>query len=782
MRKMAAVCVIVLRFSLAVSAFLLVCAFRPPLLQADSPARESPETEVRVSLQVRGPAPDAASEPARATAVWFGEGEVPPLSVELSASRAASLELRPGRWVLQAEAPGFWGTPFQLELGDTPAQVALDLWPAGTVEGGLALEKGEEPPSEVAVFFRSAPDVAPSQAPPPAKVVCPVKKQAWRCVVPAGVMDLRVQADGFVPRYLWGVRVQPGKTLRPGRLELRRGSAVLGWVLTADRSPTENATVELRPRVAGAVRAKERLESLSFKTAVNSRGFFQIDGVPPGAYVLEARHERFAPAIASVRVVPGEVTEVANPPLVLDFPKVLEVFIDPPVDPAGEPWSVKLQRLDRDSSMITTLAQEEAPPDGVLRLADLPQGRYILRISRAQGDAWWAEEVVIDENPAPVEVRIEQVRVAGTVRLGEKPLAATVWFGGRHGAVRVETRSDEEGAFETWLPRPGSWPVHVSSASPVVEREISKVEVRPRPGSDRAEVELELPDTVLRGKVVDEAGTPIPKAIVTAQPMGGARERLVQAFTDDEGLFALSGLPTGLALVQADAGRDRYAHPVEVAISEDRSSEPLVLIASPQKRVRGSVVSAAGPVPGARLRATPVGVQTLMTASATTDAQGLFELFLPPQAREVVLRVAAPGFAYRMLRLPLPEGDLAIGVEQTGGTLIVETEEPLDGTDPNGPSVFVLRNGAVAGLGSLRAWAMASGVPPSDPRRSVIPLVEPGSYQACLVFPPEVPGLELGVVPASRCTGGSLAPNGELALKLPFAWAGAELDSRGRRP
>jgi hypothetical protein len=294
------------------------------------------------------------------------------------------------------------------------------------------------------------------------------------------------------------------------------------------------------------------------------------------------------------------------------------------------------------------------------------------------------------------------------------------------------------------------------------------VEVQPKPGSDRAEVELGLPNTLLRGKVVDEAGKPIPKAIVAAQPNGAVREGLVQAFADDEGLFALSGLPPGPALVQADAGSDRYAHPVEVSISEDREPEPIVLVARAQKRLKGTVVSTAGPVPGARLRATPAGIPVILSASATTGAGGEFELFLPPQARDVLLTVSAPGFAFRMLRLPVPaEGGVTVGVEQIAGTLVVETMEPLDGMDPNGPGVYVLRDGAVAGLTSLRAWAMASGVPPSDPQRSVIPRIEPGEYQACLILPGERPGLDFGIVPPQRCARGTLIPNGELALKLP---------------
>lgn len=759
-----------MRISVVALVLLLISSFRSlPLRGAETPAQAEQETEVTVSLHIRGSAPQTISKPAKVTAIWFGKGQMAPVSSGALLAKPASLKLRPGRWLLQAEAPGFWGSPFQLELGQSAVQIALDLWPAGKIEGGFTLDKGDEPPSELAIFFRPTPEVPPSQAPPPAKVVCPVKERAWACPLPAGVMDLRLQAGGFVPRYLWDVRVEPGKTLRPGHVELRQGSAVLGWVVTADRSPIgENATVELRPRIAGAVPAKDRLENLSFKAAVNSRGFFQLEGVPPGAYVLEARHPRFATAVTSVRVVPGEVTEVANPPLLLDLPKALEVFVDPPVDPAGQSWSVKLQRLDRDSSIVTTLATEVASPDGVWRKQGLPQGRYLLRISRPEGDAWWMDEVVIDENPAPVQVRIHIVKVAGTVHLGKNPLAASLWFGGRHGAVRVEARSDEKGTFETWLPHAGSWMVHVSSESPVIEREIPKVEVQPKPGSDRAEVELRLPNTRLRGKVVDEAGKAITKAIITAQPNGAVQEGLVQTFADDEGKFALSGLPPGPALVQADAGRDRYAHPVEVAISEDREPDPIVLVARAQKRLTGTVVSTSGPVPGVRLRATPAGIPAILSASATTDARGDFELFLPPQTREILLTVSAPGFAFRMLRLPVPpEGGLTIGVEQVAGTLVIETVEPLDWTDPSGPGVYVLRDGAVAGLSSLRAWAMAAGVPPADRQRSVIPLIEPGEYQACLILPGERPGLDLGIVPPQRCVRGALTPNGELALKLP---------------
>jgi hypothetical protein len=105
-----------------------------------------------------------------------------------------------------------------------------------------------------------------------------VNRETWKCKVPAGVLDLRFQAPGFIPRYLWGVQVQPNGTVRPGRLELRRGSAVQGWIVTADGVPLgDGAKVNLRPRISGALRdpaERKRLESLRFDAPVNAKGFF----------------------------------------------------------------------------------------------------------------------------------------------------------------------------------------------------------------------------------------------------------------------------------------------------------------------------------------------------------------------------------------------------------------------------------------------------------------------------------------------------------------------------
>jgi hypothetical protein len=732
--------------------------------------------EVSVSVKLKGTPLDSAKlQTVHGVAQWFGKGAVDPVPFSITPSQPAKLKLPPGRWVLQAEAPGYWSKGYQLELKDQGALVPLELWPAGTIEGGFTLQDGVAAPAELVASFRPVPETPASQAPPRSQVLCPVEKerQTWRCTVPAGSLDLRMQAPGFIPRYLWGAKIEAGGTFRPGRLDLRRGSAVLGWIVTADGTPLGNgAEVSLRPRGGEGVRGEgqqQRLEELTFKTPVNSRGFFQVDGVPPGAYILEARHERFAPATTSVRVVPGEVTEIANPPLTLELPKVVEVYVDPATAPSGQPWTAKLQKLDRDSSTVTPVAEGTFSLDGSWRKPGIPPGRYLLRVGMKSGETWWLDQIELTENSAPIQVRLDFVDVKGSLHLGKKPLSAKLWFGGKFGAVRMEAEADEKGAFKALLPRSGDWVVQVESEDPPVEREIPKVKIEPKPGTRRAELDLKLPDTTLRGRVTDEKGGPIGKAIVTALSYGAVREDEVQVRTDDAGHFELRGLLPGTTLVQADAGEDRFAHPVIVDIPESQDSPSIVLIARPQLRLSGTVVSSAGPVTGARIIAVPAGMPYISARTVTSDIQGHFEVVLPPKAQEMFLTVSAPGFAFRMLRLPIPENrQFTVGVDQTVGTLVIEREDALDFLDPNAPMIYLLRNGSSEALSHLLGWALIAGAgQQQDAKRSVIPAVEPGEYQACWVLPAEYDGLSFGVTPQGRCVSGFLTPNGELSLKLP---------------
>jgi hypothetical protein len=152
------------------------------------------------------------------------------------------------------------------------------------------------------------------------------------------------------------------------------------------------------------------------------------------------------------------------------------------------------------------------------------------------------------------------------------PLPAKLSFGGRFGAVRIEAQADQKGNFKALLPKAGEWVVHVESEDPPVQHEFPKLQVKPKTGTQRAEIDLRLPDTTLRGRVIDDKGEPIAKAIVTALAYGAIREDEVQPRTDEAGHFEFRGLLPGATLFEADAGQDRFADPVMVSIPEEKDS------------------------------------------------------------------------------------------------------------------------------------------------------------------------------------------------------------------
>lgn len=296
-----------------------------------------------------------------------------------------------------------------------------------------------------------------------------------------------------------------------------------------------------------------------------------------------------------------------------------------------------------------------------------------------------------------------------------------------------------------------------------------KVLIEPRPGKDVAEIELDLPDTWLRGRVVDESDKRVPGAIVNVKTSGTMVEPQVQGRSDESGEFEFFGLPTGPLLIGAEAGGELSSDRITVQLSDAKDPVPVVLKVRPQVRIMGTVVSAMGAVSGARIKAAPVGVPYFGVRTVTSDAQGRFEIVLPPAAREMFLAVAAPGFAWRMLRLPVTKDkEITLGVDQAVGTLVLESNVPHTNTEPGDPYVVIFHRGSLEALPLLNIWATMLGERLDSPTRSKIPAVEPGDYRACWVLPAERSGFELGAVPPQgRCADGFVTANGELTLKLP---------------
>lgn len=586
--------------------------------------------------------------------------------------------------------------------------------------------------------------------------------------VGAGEIPCEVQLD-LRPSSSPTSRVIP----RQGGEAPRDGSAVQGWVVTASGAPLPaELKVTLKPAGSQALSdpmKRVRGAGLIQTVAINDRGFFEFDAVPPGEYVVETEAKPFALARATVRVTQGAVAEVVNPPLTLTEPLTLRAYLDPPLDPWGEPWRVELARLDRASSVFEKSPATRAALDGSWLGRDLHPGKVWVNVLASRGSKFWSREIELDAATPPLAIEIPYVKVRGTVRLGKEPLAASLFFGGKHGEIRVEARSNEEGEFSLVLPRRGDWGLAISAAEPIVERVLRAVAVSPKPGTEEALLSLRLPATVVRGVVVDEAGAPVAGANVGLYPFAPALEPQVSVQTDNRGRFEARGLPPGSLHVEAEVDPDLRADIETIELAEGRELPALRLVLRKSLVVHGLVGSQVAAVAGATIKALPVGLSFLAVPAATSDSEGRFTLRLPRQARELQLAVGAPGFALRLLRAPVPEqGPLSVGLEQASGTLIVESDEAIDSQAP-GKAFYVVHGGAVEGLGYLSFWAFRNGVDNSGPnqRRMVVPFMEPGEYTLCRADPAAWGALEQGILPPKGCTRGTLSENGELTLAVP---------------
>lgn len=200
---------------------------------------------------------------------------------------------------IRIDAPGFWGPSLPLLLTERETTARIRLHPTGELRGQVIAEEATLPET-LAVHFRSAPGPEETPLESEHSIECPIEDGKLRCQVPAGSLDLRFRARGFVSVHRWGFDLPPHQTRNIGRLVLRRGASVVGWVVASgEEFQPESASVVLTPKTTLESRrpeTREREESFRHQTRPNERGFFQLAGIPAGSYYAVVRHPGFAPS------------------------------------------------------------------------------------------------------------------------------------------------------------------------------------------------------------------------------------------------------------------------------------------------------------------------------------------------------------------------------------------------------------------------------------------------------------------------------------------------------
>lgn len=653
----------------------------------------------------------------------------------------------------------------------------LPLWPVAKASGVVKVEKGESRPKELKLEIRATGNRTTLRDVPVSQVSCPVADNAsWSCELPAAALDLVLTAEGFVPHYGWGVPFKAGEDRPFGVVELKRGASVVGWVTVEEGSPAPGCRVRLSPLVAPGGRrdpATEKIKRLTLEAAVNERGFFQITGVPPGSYLLEAEQ----PGFATARMSPLEIWEKSETslqqPLVLRRPLNIELQIVPAVDWIGKLWKISVARRSDFSASFDPAPVYEGPADeqGRMTLRGQAPGTFWIVVSDSADNQLYNDFGVPIQEPGDAQrvIEIGAVSVRGRVLFGKEPLAATLSFGGRSGAVRVAMESDEEGSFDGMLPRDGAWRVYVRSADGEVEAN-TKVSVEAN-DQGRALVTVSLPDTHLFGRVVDEQSKPVAGASVQIETGQDGQ----QVWSDAQGRFEVRGLPPGLLTAAAKLYRpsgSATSEPAQVFVAEGQPTGPVELRLRRSKPFLGQVVSARGPVPGASLEIFSRRPAAWFASSARTGLDGSFSAQVPEPTEAVVAVVSAPGNALKVFEVEATGAPVTLSVPSVGGALEITFHETEEAVRTGDLLLLYFQDNLPLSLQTLRQWALGHGVSfytPGPPGRLHYPSLAPGDYRVCVVQSTIVPDGEVSswIDKTGRCASGRLEGGETLRLEIP---------------
>lgn len=516
----------------------------------------------------------------------------------------------------------------------TPGQsLILRSWPMASVDVELEGDRGESAPSKVLLRV-SGEDL------PDAEVQCrQTEGQRWTCRVPAGRVDLRLQAGDFVPHYFWGVAPTAAAPESLGKLRLRRGASIIGRIVAAERD-LRDLRVHLVPK---AGRTSDSAEREPLIIAPNHRGTFQFVGVSIGAYdVVVTRKDE--PVTGRVSISATEPREYAIEPAFEMAAQVsFDILVSPPVAPSGKQWQIRLDRT-RAEPHLETVAKGQSDASGVWTVDAVPEGRYLVSVDDPTSGIRQRKDLELTARTSVVHVPVDLISVRGEVVAGDHGVRGTLKLSYSDGSS-LKFTTDDDGRFEGHATREGTWRVEVMPDREVIQllRTRKSVEIKRRDDGAPVAIRIELPEGRLHGKVADEQGRPVTAFVYVNRAGRG----LASAKTAPDGTFEIIGLEPGPVSVEANT-RTEESGAIEWEV--EKEGRELRLTVASNRKVRGSVRSPEGaPIAGALIRYFGGAIGDLRETSS--NPQGGFSLTVPKSAGYVSAVVLVPGFPVRITRL-----------------------------------------------------------------------------------------------------------------------------------
>lgn len=666
-------------------------------------------------------------------------------------------------WLAIIDCPGFWAP--RMRVDHYNPSVTRELFPLGSLSGSLALQKGQDAPTELAVRFQIAEG---SESGTPSRfddlsepLECALdESRQFSCPVPSGLsLDGRIEAAGYSSSYFWNLVLDPRTNRSLGTIRLSPGASVVGWI-DSTMAPHDRDQEDAQPVISleplnfsgwiGDPAEKSRRSVISRGTRADERGFFQLIDANPGPYRLQVEMDGMSKAGVQVDLKEGQ--ELLLDPIQLEPRVSFDLYVDPPTFADGSPWSVRLKPAVQGRQQPPPTLESAVGLDGSLHAADLDTGRHVLEIKDDYGSTWYKQEIEITWPEEPHMVNLDLVEVEGHLSIGDdRPVAGEVFIGTRARRPNFPMSTDEEGYFQGYVSKEGLWPVDVILNS--------RQRIRPEPveisrvgGAGSAKVDIRLPDTVMSGTVVS-GGEPVSEAFVVAvenwHEGEDGQELLSAVAVGEDGQFEILGAEPGAVRLQAYDDKRKSAW-MDVQLVEGRDHNDLRLELVDTYLVRGRVSAQHGPSPGAVVLGNlmlPEPSLPLALPQVPVLADGYFELDVDHRAVAIDLMAIVPGCGIEVARFPTAKGappEIELSCLPPRGTL------HLTGS-PKSTHVLRLR-GVDVSVKRLLSVLIGSGQDPWDSTGIALEGLAQGSYQVCNR--------------GNLCDAGTLFPGGELTLHL----------------
>ncbi len=324
-------------------------------------------------------------------------------------------------------------------------------------------------------------------------------------------------------------------------LELPAGGRVAGTILDARDRPRLGADVRLvRLRGDGDPVGEVRLDR---RRASDADGTYVFDDVAPGLWRIEARDRDSAPHVEVVRVDEGEST--LAPDIVLGEGGSLRGRVS---DPAGRGLDGARLRLE---SLVDGVDPRDVRTgeDGRFVVPLLATGLWRVTLDAPAGPFTGLEALaeIIDGETTEIDLAAPgRGRIQGTVRRRGRPVpdvvVRLVGQGEEDEDVlrRLVASTDVRGEFY--------WDGLVAGAYAVdvVDGVVRSTRALHLEDGGRLDLDLEVWDARIVGRVVNAQGRGVPGAEVEALPREDVEGHIAaRTRTDPEGRFVLAGLPAG---------------------------------------------------------------------------------------------------------------------------------------------------------------------------------------------------------------------------------------------